>query len=55
MFTKLRPVDQLQWLLESCKSGGGEAIEGFFKLHYVSIMMQIIFIYIVVHAGLLHT
>ena len=36
MFTKLRPVDQLQWLLDVCKSGGGEAIEGFFKLHHVS-------------------
>ena len=36
MFTKRRPVDQLQLLFEMCKSGSGEAIEGFFKLHSVS-------------------
>ena len=36
VLTKLRPVDQLQWLLEFCKSGSGEAIEAFFKLHQVS-------------------
>ena len=40
IFTKLRPVDQLQWLLETCKSGGGEVIEGFFKLHHVSVKIN---------------
>ena len=36
MFTKRRPVDQLQLLLEACRSGSGEAIDGFFKLQSVS-------------------
>ena len=33
--TKLRPVEQLQYLLEVCKSGSSESIEAFFKLFKV--------------------
>ena len=39
LITKLRPVDQLQSLLEATRGGGGggggEAVEGFFRLHKV--------------------
>lgn len=37
--TKLRPVDQLQFLLEACKKGSSEAIESFFKLYKVSVVV----------------
>jgi nuclear pore complex protein Nup155 len=33
LLTKLRPVDQLQHLLEMERGAGGEAIEAFFRLH----------------------
>jgi len=50
--TKLRPVDQLQYLLEACKSGSGESIESFFKLFKVSQYSQYsqILVYIQVFA-----
>lgn len=36
LLTKLRPVDQLQHLLELERGAGGEAVEAFFRLHKVS-------------------
>ena len=35
LLTKLRPVDQLQHLLEVERGAGGEAVEAFFRLHKV--------------------
>ena len=35
LITKLRPVDQLQSLLEAARKGEGEAVEGLFRLHKV--------------------
>ncbi len=38
--TKLRPVEQLQYLLDACKSGTSESIEAFFKLFKVQYCAQ---------------
>ena len=35
LITKLRPVDQLQSLLEAARKAEGEAVEGLFRLHKV--------------------
>ena len=35
LITKLRPVDQLQHLVEVGKGAGSEAVEGFFRLSKV--------------------
>lgn len=38
--TKLRPMEQLQYLLEACKSGTSDSIEAFFKLFKVTLISR---------------